>query len=124
MHRKHHWLARQLDYWQKVLHWIEAQFVDVRVARYLVTRNKKRITVRRTLGRCLHSDVARSARSILDKKLALEDSRQGFCDNASAYVTRAPSGKWNNNAHRPERIGLRLRETRSERQRNSADGQM
>jgi hypothetical protein len=33
------WLARQLDYRQQVLHRIDAQLVNVRVARYLVAHN-------------------------------------------------------------------------------------
>ena len=91
---------------------------------YLIGHNEERITIGRTLGRSLHSDVARSARSVLDKELALEDPRQVFCDKASAYVGGAPSGGWNNNPHRPRRIGLRLCDIRSERQRSSAGGQM
>jgi hypothetical protein len=45
-------------------------------------------------------------------------------DQAPDYVDTPASGKADDDAHRPRRIGLRPSETRDCRQRGSAGGQM
>src|SRR5262245_41309651 len=112
MHREHNWLARQLDDWSEVLQGIDIQLEGVGGARDVIGGDKQRITVRRTLGRSLDTDVASGTRPVLDNEWATQSPRQVFADDAGSCVGRAAGGKRYNHAHRPRRIGLRPRETR------------
>src|SRR5262245_25427362 len=124
MHREHNWLARQLDDRSEVLQGIDIQLEGVGGARDVIGRDKQRITVRRTLGRSLDTDVASSTRPVLYKELAAENPRQIFADDAGSCVGRAAGGKGYNHAHRPRRIGLRPSNPRHRRQRGRASGQI
>jgi hypothetical protein len=53
-----------------------------------------------------------------------EPLRQPLTDEASGDVGSATSGKTDNHAHRPRRIGLRPCNAGYDRQRGSAGGQM
>ena len=124
MHREHHWLARQLDDWSEFLQGIDIQPEGVGGARDVIGGDQQRITVRRALGGSLDTDVASSARPVLDIELATEDPRQVIADDAASYVGRPAGGKGHNHAHRPRRIGLGPRDARHGRQRGTARGQM
>ena len=85
---------------------------------------KERMAVGRRTHDRLGADVARSARPIVDNKLLAEALRQPLRDQACDGVGRPASGVADDDAHRPRRIGLRLREARHGRQRGSGRGQM
>src|SRR5262249_56107883 len=70
------------------------------------------------------ADIPASARPVLDDKLLTEPFRQELAHQTRDDVIPAASGSHNDHAHRPRRIGLRLRRARHRRQRGSAGGQM
>src|SRR5262245_13357167 len=72
----------------------------------------------------LGADITASARPVLDDKLLTEPFRQELAHQTRDDVIPAASGSHNDHAHRPRRIGLRLRRARHRRQRGSAGGQM
>ena len=72
----------------------------------------------------LRGDIAAGARPVLDNELLTERLRQPLTDQAGDNVGRPASGKANNDAHRPRRIGLRRRNTRHRGQRGSARCEM
>ena len=108
-----------------VAHEIE---IEVFIERYIdgVGRSdqQKRVTVRRCPQGRLGADIAGRPRSVLDYELLPEMFRQPLSDDARSNVGRPPSGKPDDDAHRPRRIGLRLCDPRHGRQRSGARGQM
>src|SRR5262245_5569381 len=77
-----------------------------------------------SLHDALSGNIARSPWAVLDDELLTEPLRQPLTDQPCDDVAGAASGKADDNAHRPCRIGLRLRNPRDRRQRGSARGQM
>src|SRR5262249_15919070 len=88
------------------------------------TDHEERIAVCRRTHDRLYTDIANTARTVLDDKLLTEALRQPLTDGARSNVVDTPGRKWDNDAHRPRRIGLRPRNPRHHRQRASAGGQM
>src|SRR5215813_12789703 len=64
------------------------------------------------------------SRPVLNDEWLAQALRQPMTHQACEDVGRPASGKADNDAHRPRRIGLRLRDARDNRQRGSARGQM
>src|SRR5262249_30146401 len=88
------------------------------------TDHETRIAVcRRAPGR-LYTDIATTARTVLDDELLTEALRQPLTNEARSNVVNATRCKWDDDAHRPRWIGSRPSETRQPRQRGSAGGQM
>src|SRR5262245_43914314 len=77
-----------------------------------------------SLHDALSGNIARSTWAVLDDELLTEPLRQPLTDQPCDDVAGAASGKADDNAHRPGRIGLRPSEARYGRQRDSARGQM
>ena len=82
------------------------------------------VAVRRRIHDHLRTNIAAGSRPVLDDKLLAETLRQPLADQTSDDVGRSAGGKWDDDAHRPRRIGLRPRDARHGRQRGSARGQM
>ena len=72
------------------------------------------------IGTSVH--IAGRPRSVLDYELLPEMLRQPLSDDARNNVGRPPSGKPDDDAHRPRRIGLRPSEARDSGQCRSAHG--
>src|SRR5262245_31296112 len=72
----------------------------------------------------LGAEIGASAGPVFDDERLAEPLRQPLADHARDDVSRAARGKWHDQTHRPRRIGLRPRETRHDRQRGGARGQM
>src|SRR5713226_7988814 len=72
----------------------------------------------------LNTDIAASARTILNEELLAEALRQQLTYQARRDVVHATGGKGDNDACRPCRKGLRPRDARDCRQRGSARGQI
>jgi hypothetical protein len=69
---------------------------------------------------CFGGDLPLSARPVLDDERLAETLRQPLTNQAREDVGRAASGKADQHAHRPRRIGLRPGDARQRRQRGSA----
>src|SRR5262249_21698106 len=86
--------------------------------------HEKRIAVcRRTHGR-LYTDIATTARTVLDDELLTEALRQPLTNEARSNVVNTTRWKWDVEPHGPRWIGLRPSEARCTRQRGSPGGQM
>src|SRR5262249_58968319 len=72
----------------------------------------------------LYTDIAPTARTVLDDELLTEALRQPLTNEARSNVVNTTGRKWDNDAHRPRRIGLCPCNPRHRRQRGSARGQM
>src|SRR6516162_3574679 len=72
----------------------------------------------------LGADIAGSTRPVLDDEWLAEPLRQPLRDQACDDVGRPASGKADDDAHRPRRIGLRPRDPRDGREHSSARCQM
>src|SRR5262249_46017304 len=88
------------------------------------TDHEERIAVCRRTHDRLYADIATTARTVLDDELLTEALRQPLTNEARSNVVNTTGRKWDNDAHRPRRIGLRPRDTRHRRQRGSARGEM
>src|SRR5262249_16107040 len=111
--------------WRNVTDEIKAEFlVKARVNRCRSCSKEQRVTIRHSLGDGFSTDIGASSRAVLDDELLTQVLREPLSYQASNDGGRATCREWNNNAHRSRRIGLRSRDTRSERQRGSARGQM
>jgi hypothetical protein len=72
----------------------------------------------------LHADIAGRAGAVLDNNLLPKMIRQVMTDDACNDVVGPARRKRDDEVHRPRRIGLRLRNPRRSRQRDSAPCQM
>src|SRR5262249_21297108 len=72
----------------------------------------------------LYTDIATTARTVLDDELLTEALRQPLTNEARSNVVNTTGRKWDNDAHRPRRIGLRPRYARYSRERGSTRCQM
>src|SRR5262249_44883158 len=88
------------------------------------TDHEERIAVCRRTPDRLYTDIATAARTVLDDELLTEALRQPLTNEARSNVVNTTGRKWDNDAHRPRRIGLRPGETRHGRQHGSARCQM
>src|SRR6516162_3197377 len=86
--------------------------------------HEERIAVCRRTHDRLYTDIATTAGTVLDEELLTEPLRQQLTNEARGNVVHATGCKWENDAHRPRRIGLCPRDAREHRQRGSAGGQM
>jgi hypothetical protein len=68
-------------------------------------------------------DVAACPGPVVDDERLAESIRQLLTQQPRDDVGRAAGRKTDENAHRPRRIGLRLRDARDSRQRSRARGQ-
>src|SRR5262249_31244414 len=78
-------------------------------------------------GRTRHylgGDVARSARPVVNDEWLAETLGQPLTDQEREDVRRAARRKADDDAHRPRRIGLRLRDARHGWERGHASGQL
>src|SRR5262245_36475625 len=99
-------------------------FVKRGVDRVCRTYHEQGISVR---GRAYHSfgrQIAGSADLVLNHELLAEPLREPLTYQACSDVRRGAGRKTDDNAHRPRRIGLRLRYARHHRQRGNARGEM
>src|SRR5215510_10118568 len=76
------------------------------------TDHKERIAVCRRTPDRLYTDIATTARTVLDDELLTEAPRQPLTNEARSNVVNTTGRKWDNDAHRPRRIGLRPRDAR------------
>src|SRR5262250_997153 len=88
------------------------------------TDHEERIAVCRRTHDRLYTDIATTTRTVLDDELLTEALRQPLPNEARSNVVNTTGRKWDNDAHRPRRIGLRPRDPRERRQRGSACGEM
>src|SRR5262245_41651834 len=88
------------------------------------TDHEERIAVCRRTHDRLYTDIATTARTVLDDELLTEALRQPLTNEARSNVVNTTGRKWDNDAHRPRRIGLRPRNWRRHRQPGSAGGQI
>src|SRR5262249_46553802 len=88
------------------------------------TDHEERIAVCRRTHDRLYTDIATTARTVLDDELLTEALRQPLTNEARSNVVNTTGRKWDNDAHRPRRIGLRPRNPRRHRQRGSAGSQI
>src|SRR5262245_38433910 len=88
------------------------------------TDHEERIAVCRRTPDRLYTDIATTARTVLDDELLTEALRQPLTNEARSNVVNTSGRKWDNNAHRPRRIRLRPRYARYSRERGSARGQI
>src|SRR5262249_29249716 len=86
--------------------------------------HEERIAVCRRTHDRLYTDIATTAGTVLDEELLTEPLRQQLTNEARSNVVHATGCKWENDAHRPRRIGLRPSDTRHGGQRGRARGQM
>src|SRR6516162_4711643 len=86
--------------------------------------HEERIAVCRRTHDRLYTDIATTARTVLDEELLTEPLRQKLTNEARSNVVHATGCKWENDSHRPRWIGLRPRDPRDGRERGSARGQM
>src|SRR5262245_25925357 len=84
------------------------------------TDHEERIAVWRRTHDRLYTDIATTARTVLDDELLTEALRQPLTNEARSNVVNTTGRK----SHRPRRIGLRSCNTRHGRQRGSAGGQI
>jgi hypothetical protein len=104
---------------------MEIQFVVERcVDRLCRTDHKQCVAVSGRAHDGLGGDVGTSARPVLDDEWLAEALRQPLTDQAREDVSLAASGKGDDHAYWPRRIGLRPCDARDGRQRGSARGQM
>src|SRR5499425_3381535 len=82
--------------------------------------HEERIAVCRRTHDRLYTDIATTAGTVLDEELLTEPLRQQLTNEARSNVVYATGCKWENDAHRPRRIGLRPSDARHGRQRGSA----
>jgi hypothetical protein len=88
------------------------------------TDHEKRIAVCRRTHDRLYTDIPATAGTVLDEELLTEALRQQLSNEARSNVVHATGCKWDNDAHRPRRIGLRESDPRHNRQRGSAGGEI
>src|SRR5262249_8710047 len=88
------------------------------------TDHEERIAVCRRTHDRLYTDIAATAWTVLDDELLTEALRQPLTNEARSNVVNTTGRKWDNDAHRPRRIGLCPSEARDSRQRGGARGQM
>src|SRR5262249_59950149 len=86
--------------------------------------HEERVAICRRTPDRLYTDIATTARTVLDDELLTEALRQPLTNEARSNVVNTTGRKWDNDAHRPRRIGLRPSEARHDRQRGSAGSQM
>jgi hypothetical protein len=98
--------------------------VKRRIDRIQCAHDENRITVWRRAHDGLGPDIAAAARPILDNKGIAKPLRQPLPDQARDDVGRTAGGGNDHDPHRPRRIGLRAREARYSRQRDSARCEM
>src|SRR5712672_2830733 len=72
----------------------------------------------------LGADVATPARPVLYHELLPEPLRQPLANSTRRNVGRPASRERHNEAHRPRRPGLRVRDPRDRRQRGNVGGKM
>src|SRR5262249_31186057 len=73
---------------------------------------------------CLSSDIAASARPVLNDELLTKPLGEPLTYYARDDVNRLARGKSDDNAHRPRRIALRSRDARDSRENGGARCQM
>src|SRR5262249_36906941 len=88
------------------------------------TDHEERIAVCRRTPNRLYTDIATTARTVLDDELLTEALRQPLTNEARSNVVNTTGRKWDNDAHGPRRIGLRPRYARYSRERGSTRCQM
>src|SRR5262245_5935110 len=88
------------------------------------TDHEERIAVCRRTHDRLYTDIATTARTVLDDELLTEAPRQPLTNEARSNVVNTTGRKWDNDAHQPRRIGLRPRNPRRHRRHGSAGGQL
>src|SRR5215469_6192228 len=81
---------------------------------------EERIAVRGCPHRRLGADIATRTGPVLDDELLTEPFCQPFAHHASDDIRPSAGRIWDDDAHRPRRIGLRPSETRDGRLRGSA----
>src|SRR5262249_9063968 len=84
------------------------------------TDHEERIAVCRRTHDRLYTDIATTARTVLDDALLTEALRQPMTNEARSNVVNTTGRKWDNDTHRPRRIGLRPCDSRNCRQCGSA----
>src|SRR3954453_20009848 len=99
-------------------------FVKRRVDRGRGADQKEGVSVRRRIHYHFRTNIAARSRSVLDDKLLAETLREPLADQTSDDVGRSAAGKWDHDAHRPRRIGLRPGDASCSWQRDSARVQM
>src|SRR5215472_11828114 len=82
------------------------------------------MAVRRRAHDGFYGDVGTGPRPVLDKELLAESLRKPLCYQARDDVGRATGRIADDDARRPRRIGLRVREARDGRQRGSTCGEV
>src|SRR5262249_35314565 len=85
---------------------------------------EERITVRRRTHDLFGGNIASGARPVLDDEWLAKPVREPLTHQADKDVSCSAARKPDDQAHRPRRIGLRLRDPRHRWQRGSARGQM
>ena len=104
---------------------VETKFlVKRRIDRGRRADQEECVSVRRRIHDHLRTNIAAGSRPVLDDKLLAETLRQPLADQTSDDVGRSAGGKWDDDAHRPRRIGFRPRDAGCGRQGGGAGGQM
>ena len=104
---------------------IETQVVvDRRVDGVRRHGEQQRVAVRGGAHHRLGADIGAGARPVLDDEWLAQPLRQPLTDEASDDVGRAAGRNRNGQAHRPRRVGLRVRATRKDRQGGGARRQL
>src|SRR5437667_7898402 len=99
---------------------VEIEFlVKRRIDRGRGADQEQGVSVRRRIHDQLRTNIAAGSWPVLDDKLLAETLRQPLADQTSADVGRSAGGKWDDDAHRPGRVGLRPSEARQGRQRGN-----
>jgi hypothetical protein len=80
--------------------------IERRIARVRCSDKEESISVRRCPHDRLGSDVAASARAVLDDELLAEPFRQQVPDESRSDVGRAGWSERHDQAHRPRRVSL------------------
>jgi hypothetical protein len=85
---------------------------------------QQRVTISRSADDNLGPDGSASTRPIFDDERLPQSFRQPLSQEPCDDVAAAASGKWDDDAHRPRRIGLRPCDARHHRQRGGTRRQM
>src|SRR5262249_44740863 len=99
-------------------------FIKRRVDGVVRTNQQKRIAVWGSFDDRFGTDIGPRTRSIVDDELLAESLRQPLTYQTRDDIARAARCITNDDTHRPRWIGLRPRDPRRRRQRDSASGQM